>query len=474
MPTHILLIEKEPLLRSFWESALKQEGFDVFSVTTGQEAIKQAQKDFPDFVFLGASLTGEQRIAILREIQEIGDAFQVIAPTNPESIRQELLEAQVTSYDLINFSVSIDQLTFSIKDTVEQQTLVQEALRMQHQFEERYNFSNIISMKSGKMQEVFSLMKKAISSETTTILIQGESGTGKELVARAIHYQSSKKNRPFIELSCAAIPETLLESELFGYEQGAFTDARKSKRGLLENADGGTLFLDEIGDMHPSMQAKLLKVLEEKQFRRLGGTRNINVDIRIIAATNKDLHEAVKEGAFREDLYYRLNVFPIHLPPLRERNGDILPLAKHYIEHYSKELKKRVTSISPAAAALLNDYDWPGNVRELKNVIERAVILTNTDVILPEHLPLEIHSQTTKQRRKASLVKRDVIAEEQSFDEMLTMEMLAGGLPLEQLEKSLIKKALQISDGNQTQAAKLLHLTRFALRYRMKKYGMLK
>jgi transcriptional regulator with GAF, ATPase, and Fis domain len=209
--------------------------------------------------------------------------------------------------------------------------------------------------------------------------------------------------------------------------------------------------------------------LEDKQFRRLGGTRNINVDIRIIAATNKDLRETVSKGAFRGDLYYRLSVFPIHLPPLREREGDILPLVKHYIEHCSKELKKKVTGISTTAAALLNDYDWPGNVRELKNVIERAIILTNSDSILPEHLPSEIQEKTSK----PSLIKRDTIAEEQSFDEMLTMEMLAGGLPLEQLEKSLIKKALQIADGNQTQAAKLLHLTRFTLRYRMKKYGLL-
>jgi DNA-binding NtrC family response regulator len=468
MPTHILLIEKEPLLRSFWEKMLRQEGFDVFSVTTEREAIKQAQKDFPDFVFLGASLTGERRIAVLRKIKEIGDSFLVIVPTNPESIRQELLEAQITSCVLINFSISIDQFTFSIKNAIETQSLMQEVLRLQQRLEERYDFSNIIGQ-SQKMQEVFSLMKKAIESETTTILIQGESGTGKELVARAIHYQSSKKNRPFIELSCAAIPENLLESELFGYEQGAFTDAKKSKRGLLENADGGTLFLDEIGDMPLSMQAKLLKVLEDKQFRRLGGTRNINVDIRIIAATNKDLRETVSKGAFRGDLYYRLSVFPIHLPPLREREGDILPLVKHYIEHCSKELKKKVTGISTTAAALLNDYDWPGNVRELKNVIERAIILTNSDSILPEHLPSEIQEKTSK----PSLIKRDTIAEEQSFDEMLTMEMLAGGLPLEQLEKSLIKKALQIADGNQTQAAKLLHLTRFTLRYRMKKYGLL-
>jgi len=309
---------------------------------------------------------------------------------------------------------------------------------------------------SPSMRDVMNFVRRVSASEATTILLEGENGTGKDLIAKTLHYQSLRQAEPFIAINCAAIPETLLESELFGYEKGAFTDARAQKRGIFELADKGTLFLDEIGEIPMMLQAKLLRVLEEQTFRRLGGLKDIKLDLRVIAATNKNLREAVKEGAFRQDLYFRLNVIQILIPPLRERTEDIIPLTKFFIDHYNRKFKRQVEGVSDAAAKLLAAHDWPGNVRELRNAIERAMILEEGAYISPASLPISVS-------RPDGSVAAAMVA---------PAEIPNDGLSLEDNERSLLVKALDKTHGNQTQAARLLRITRDTLRYKMKKFNL--
>ncbi len=309
---------------------------------------------------------------------------------------------------------------------------------------------------SAAMREVISFVRKVAASEAATILLEGENGTGKDLIAKTLHYESPRQAEPFIAINCAAIPETLLESELFGYEKGAFTDARAQKRGLFELADRGTLFLDEIGEIPLTLQAKLLRVLEEQSFRRLGGLKDIRVDVRFIAATNKNLREAVREGAFRQDLYFRLNVIQILIPPLRERKEDILPLAEFFIEHYNRKFKRHIEGVAPEAERLLLQHDWPGNVRELRNAIERAMILEESSRITPASLPISLGREELRSAAWAQAAPD--IPEE--------------GLSLAESERQLLLRALEKTNGNQTQAARLLRITRDTLRYKMKKYNL--
>jgi len=308
---------------------------------------------------------------------------------------------------------------------------------------------------SAPMREVVNFVRRVAASEATTILLDGENGTGKDLIAKTLHYQSMRQAEPFIAINCAAIPDSLLESELFGYEKGAFTDARQQKRGIFELADKGTLFLDEIGEIPLMLQAKLLRVLEEQTFRRLGGLKDINLDLRVVAATNKNLREAVKEGAFRQDLYFRLNVIQISIPPLRDRVDDILPLTRFFIDHYNRKFKRSIEGVSDAAAKLLLSHDWPGNVRELRNAIERAMILEESALITAPSLPITVaHSE------HAAVLPAAPAA-----------EAVSDGLSLEDNERNLLARALEKTNGNQTQAARLLRVTRDTLRYKMKKFN---
>jgi PAS domain S-box-containing protein len=309
---------------------------------------------------------------------------------------------------------------------------------------------------SAPMRDVLNFVRRVAASEATTILLEGDNGTGKDLIAKTLHYQSLRQAEPFIAINCAAIPETLLESELFGYEKGAFTDARSQKRGIFELADKGTLFLDEIGEIPLMLQAKLLRVLEEQSFRRLGGLKDINLDLRVVAATNKNLREAVKEGAFRQDLYFRLNVIQILIPPLRDRAEDIVPLTKFFIEHYNRKFKRNIEGVSDAAAKLLQQHDWPGNVRELRNAIERAMILEESALITSPSLPIAISRPEGGGLTAASA----------------SMDIPSDGLSLEDNERSLLARALEKTNGNQTQAARLLRITRDTLRYKMKKFNL--
>ena len=309
---------------------------------------------------------------------------------------------------------------------------------------------------SAPMRDVLNFVRRVAASEATTILLEGDNGTGKDLVAKTLHYQSLRQAEPFIAINCAAIPETLLESELFGYEKGAFTDARSQKRGIFELADKGTLFLDEIGEIPLMLQAKLLRVLEDQSFRRLGGLKDINLDLRVVAATNKNLREAVKEGAFRQDLYFRLNVIQILIPPLRDRLEDIVPLTKFFIDHYNRKFKRNIEGVTEAAAKLLLQHDWPGNVRELRNAIERAMILEESALITSPSLPIAI---TRPEGGGLATVPA-------------TVDIPTDGLSLEDNERSLLTRALEKTNGNQTQAARLLRITRDTLRYKMKKFNL--
>jgi PAS domain S-box-containing protein len=309
------------------------------------------------------------------------------------------------------------------------------------------------------MREVMNFVRRVASSEATTILLEGENGTGKDLVAKTLHYQSIRQAEPFIAINCAAIPETLLESELFGYEKGAFTDARSQKRGIFELADKGTLFLDEIGEIPLMLQAKLLRVLEEQSFRRLGGLKDIQLDLRVVAATNKNLREAVKEGAFRQDLYFRLNVIQILIPPLRERREDIVPMTRFFIDHYNRKFKRSVEGVTDSAAKLLLSHDWPGNVRELRNAIERAMILEESAQIHSASLPIAISRPEYPAIPEAGLAG---VGGAGAVD----------GMSLEDHERSLLVRALEKTSGNQTQAARLLRVTRDTLRYKMKKFNL--
>ena len=309
---------------------------------------------------------------------------------------------------------------------------------------------------SQEMKRVLEVAEKIARSDAATILVQGESGTGKEVIAHAIHDWSKRESMPFITVNCANFPEQMLENELCGHEKGAFTDAKEVKKGLLEVADGGTLFLDEIGDMHLNLQGKILRLVEQRTFRRIGGIKDIHVDVRIITATNKDLLKLKEEAKFREDLFYRVNVASIKIPPLRERPDDVLPLTKYFLQKYNEEFHKNVQKISKGVEDFLKGYDWPGNVRELKNVIERAMILGEGDTLLMEHLPIEILGQASKQ---GGVIEGIRIPQE--------------GISLEKVEEALVRQALKMTNGNQTRAAKLLDISRDALRYRMQKFGII-
>ena len=313
-----------------------------------------------------------------------------------------------------------------------------------------------IVAESRAMRDVLNFVRRVAMSEATTIMLEGENGTGKDLIAKTLHYQSMRQAEPFIAINCAAIPDTLLESELFGYEKGAFTDARSQKRGIFELADKGTLFLDEIGEMPLSLQAKLLRVLEDQSFRRLGGLKDINLDLRVITATNKNLREAVREGAFRQDLYFRLNVIQISIPALRERPEDILPMANFFVEHYNKKFRRQIEGITPESQHLLVAHCWPGNVRELRNAVERAMILEESAQLTTSSLPVTLDNPGGRRRKPAR-------AAYQIPDE---------GISLEENERTLVARALEKTGGNQTQAARLLRITRDTLRYKMKKFHL--
>lgn len=453
----ILVVDDERFITWSLKQHLEREGYEVSTAESGEEALEVFKAEIPDIILLDIHLPGISGFETLEAIRKINKEVIVIIITAHGDIETAVSAIKLGAYDFVEKPFDLNRISVLIKKALETINLKREITYLREEQYDKYSFNNIIG-KSKAMKEVIALAKKVAESDANTILIQGESGTGKNLIARAIHYHSSRASEPFVEITSTAIPETLIESELFGYEKGAFTDAKASKKGFFELANGGTIYLDEIGDIKPATQAKLLRVIEERTFKRIGGLKDISVNVRIIAATNKNLENAVKDGSFRADLYYRLKVIPIFIPPLRERKEDIIPLAMHYIKLFNKEFKKNVKGISPEAEKLLIDYPWHGNTRELKNVIERICILEDTETIYPEHIPSEIidYSVTTP-----------VEEEKTSFS------IPPEGLSLKNVERELITKALQMVNGNQTRAARLLGISRDALRYKMQKFGLL-
>ena len=451
----ILIIDDEAFITKSLGRHLDKVGCEVFTAESGEEGVEVFKSDSPDIVLLDLNMPGMGGIDTLKELRKLNNDAIVIIITAHGDIETAVSAIKLGAYDFVEKPFELDRITVVINKAIETAHLKREVHYLREEKYDTYNFRNIVG-ESGGMKESINLAKKIADSDANTILIQGESGTGKSLMARAIHYNSPRASEPFVEVTCTAIPEALIESELFGHERGAFTDAKAAKKGLFEFASGGTIYLDEIGDIKISTQAKLLRALEEKTFKRVGGLKDIKVNVRIIATTNKgDLENAVREGLFRADLYYRLKVLPIYILPLRERKEDIIPLAMHHIERFNKEFKKNISGISPEARQLLLNYSWHGNARELRNVIERIFILENPDIIMAEHLPPEVLSYTTD-----------------SVPGNGSVHLPAHGLSLKEVERDLISKALDNVEGNQTKAARLLGISRDALRYKMQKYGL--
>jgi two-component system response regulator AtoC len=452
----ILVVDDEHLIRWSLEQNLKKQGYEVITAGSGEDALRIVREDQPDLVLLDIQLPGISGIEVLEKVKDFDEDIIVIMVTAHGGLETAVTAMRMGAYDYLNKPFNLDEMAIVIRKALETSDLRREvaSLRSEHK---KTGIPNIIGS-SVCMQNILAMMEKVARSEAATVLIQGESGTGKELVAKWIHYKSSRAEKPFMAINCAAVPATLLESELFGHEKGAFTDAKATKKGLFELADGGTVFLDEIGDMEMGMQAKLLRFLEDRTFRRIGGAKVNTVDVRIISATNKDLIKAIESKDFRNDLYYRLQVIPIFLPPLRERREDILALAKHFMDTYKREFAKQVSGISPQAERLIVAYNWPGNIRELKNVIERAIILGNEETLAVDHLPPEITSRIATAAATA----------------LVTFKLPPEGIDIEEVEKELIRQALENNDWNQSKAAKKLNLGVDAFRYRMKKFGFLK
>ena len=451
----ILVVDDEHLIRWSLEQNLKKQGYDVSTAGNGEDALRLIREEQPDLVLLDIQLPGISGIEVLDKIKDHDEDIIVIMVTAHGGLETAVNAMRLGAHDYVSKPFNLDELGIIIKKALETSDLKREVARLRS--ETKKTAPNIIG-DSIQIKYLMEVLDKVARSEASTVLVQGESGTGKELVAKWIHYSSNRADKPFVAINCAAVPATLLESELFGYEKGAFTDAKTTKKGLFELADGGTVFLDEIGDMEMGMQAKLLRFLEDRSFRRIGGSRVFTVDVRIISATNKELLKSIEEKSFRNDLYYRLQVIPIFLPALRERRDDIIPLANHFIDLYNKDFNKKVQGISGMAERMMQDYSWPGNVRELKNVIERAIILGNDEMLLLENLPLELVAKA------CPAVGAPLAA----------FRLPPEGIDIEEVEKELIRQALDNTEWNQSKAAKKLSLGIDAFRYRMKKFGFLK
>ncbi len=448
----ILVVDDEKLIRWSLKEKLQKEGYEVFTAESGEVAIQVINQELPDLIMQDIKLPGISGLEILEYVKKVRPESLVIMMTAYGDVNVTVKAMKLGAFHFLEKPFDFEKMKLLIAQALETVSLKKEVMASRTKRRTMFGPHNIVG-RTGPMLSVLQMVAKIANSGATTVLLQGESGTGKDVIAKAIHYQSKKCDGPFMEINCTSIPDTLIESELFGHEKGAFTDAKSTKRGFFELADGGSIFLDEIGDMPFATQAKLLKVIESKTFKRLGGSKDITVEVRIIAATNKDLITACKNGEFREDLYYRLKVFPLYLPALRERKDDIPLLVDHFIALFNREFKKQVSGISPDAMEVMMNYDWPGNVRELKNIIERAIILENEDMILPEHLPTEMAPQDG----------------ELDQDNMF-MKLPTAGISLVEVERDLIQQALDTAEGNQVKAAKLLGLSRDTLRYRMKKY----
>ena len=457
MQPSVLIIEDEESVRSALVKRLRLHGYAADVAATGAEGLKRLADAGADLVLLDYRLPDADGLELLEKIRRQWPDILTVMMTAYTNVEIAIQAIRLGAHDYVSKPFSLDEMMVVVDKALEAKRLRTEVDRIHLTQIGEFGFERIVAH-SPKMIEIVNLLKHLAESEARTILLQGESGTGKDLAAKVVHFHSPRAARPFMNITCTALPESLLESELFGHEKGAFTDAHQQKQGLFELADGGTIFLDEIGDMPPSLQAKLLRFLEETAFRRVGGTKDIRVDVRIIAATNRHLRGLVADGRFREDLFYRLNVFPVTLPPLRERPEDIPLLAEHFIHQYNREFRKEVTGIDSAALAAIQAYAWPGNVREMKNIIERVMLLSAGSRLTLVDLPAEL--------------KTPVAAAAGVRGPPTVIEFGPEGIDIHEVERMLVRRALEQTRGNQSRAAALLHISRDQLRYRMQKYGL--
>ena len=442
----VLVVDDEQLIRRSIAKRLSIAGYNVVEAPDGHSALDKAPNGV-DLAILDYRLPDTDGLSLLKQIRQFDPDVLVILLTAYASVETAVEAMKLGAYHFMNKPFDLEALTAIVEQALETSRLRREVRAYRTSQSREYSFDAIIG-NAPSMTAVKALLARVAASPATTVLLTGESGTGKDLTAKIVHYSSERASRPFVNITCSALPETLLESELFGHERGAFTDARQQKKGLLEQADGGTVFLDEIGEMTSALQAKLLRFLEEKSFRRVGGTSDVRVDVRVIAATNRNLEDEVRHGRFREDLFYRLNVVPLKLPPLRTHTEDIPALVSYYIGLFNREFKKNVRSASPEAMRLLDRYHWPGNVRELRNAIERAMLLAGCDTLEASDFPIGTASTTN------------------------AVELPAEGLNLEATERSLVMQALLRTGWNQTRAAKLLGLNRDQIHYRIEKFKL--
>jgi len=467
-----MVVDDERLVRWSLRQKCEEWGYHVAEAETGEAALKLAQHDAPDLVLLDVRLPDISGLEVLSQLKKNGDARAVIMITADPQLDDVKAALKMGAYDFVGKPLDFDELSVAIKNALETTRLRSEVQSLRGEVRRRGGYHEVI-FSSAKMTELMAFVRKVASSEATTILIQGESGTGKDLIAKAIHYESSRQEKPFVAINCSAIPETLMEAELFGHEKGAFTDAKQMKKGLFETADGGTLFLDEIGELSPLLQAKLLRVLEDQIIRRVGGVRDMQVDVRVIAASNRDLEKAVREGHFRQDLYYRLAIIAVFIPPLRERKEDIMPLVDFFIGLYNSRFKKSVRGVTADTRRLLQNHNWPGNVRELKNSIERAMILEDEQFLHSMYLPFSVAESDglTAFERTSSSDGEQHLAGGRTLPRLYIPD---GGTSLEDVERAMVELAMKQANHNQTHAAKLLNISRDALRYKLKKFGFIR
>ena len=453
----ILVLDDEKMIRWSLGEALRGWGYEPIEVATAAAGLEAFDAEQPIASLLDINLPDGSGLEVLRQIRQRQSDAVVIMITANVLVDETIAALRGGAYDFIGKPINLEELQVAIRNGIEANRLRKEVNLFRRERAQQFSFDQIVG-ESPAMREMLGMAHKVAESEVSSVLLQGESGTGKDLVAKAIHYHSARADHPFVAINCAALPSTLIESELFGYEKGAFTDAKARKEGMFEQAEGGTLFLDEIGELELSLQAKLLRVLEEGSFRRVGGLKDLPLDVRVIAASNRDLKSESEAGRFRADLFYRLSVIQIDIPPLRERGDDIRVLAEHYMSSFRTRLRKNVNAITPEALSTFSDYSWPGNVRELRNVIERAMILEDGESITTKYLPRGLIGD--------GRITSETGSDARSKD---PMQLPTAGVSLEDVEMSLVRQALERSNGNQTKAAELLNISRDQLRYRMKK-----
>ena len=452
---NILVVDDEKLIRWSLKECLQREGYQVKAVENGAAALQSLGKESFDLVLLDYRLPDTNGIELLPKIRSLQPDLPVVMITAHSSVDHAVAAMKAGAIDYLAKPFRNEDIVLRVDRVLETGRLKSQVTQLRREQLKRCGLNRMVG-KSAAIQQVFKVVERVLETGNATILLQGESGTGKDLLAKGIHLGGSRGLGPFMNITCTALPESLLESELFGHEKGAFTDAKNLKKGLLELADGGSVFLDEVGDMSTYLQSKLLRFLEEKTFRRVGGQKDIHVDVRVIAATNKDLKKLVRKGEFREDLYFRLNVIPISIPPLRERREDIPLLVEHFIDEYNREFKKQMKGVTSVFLKRLEEHHWPGNVRELKNTIERAMILGTEDYIGAEDLPIDLLDEP----------------EAGASEPGTYLKLTRKGVDLEKLERDLLVQALKLTGGNQTRAGRLLGLNRDQIRYRVEKFDL--